>query len=136
MEQNIQNTSTNDENIKILLNSKNAPNAVVLTIAGDKMKELGLDLPVLEGWGYTSTGSPFCAGAVFNHNICEQLSMRIERILTASIVNSEQRKAVMDLIEQSIYGVYNDETSRIRYHLTNYTPEEASGDNGIIIERL
>lgn len=137
MEQNNQNTSTKDQ-LQILIESENAPFNAIITIAGDKLKELGISTPTVTGWSYNDGATmPHYARPVLDYRFCDSVQKEIEQILTASMVNNEQRKAVLNLISGAFNQSRGDYTSRVEYQMFNHEkPSSAQGLGGIIIEQF
>lgn len=107
----------------------------VLTISEDKLEELGLLNYHVCGVTWTSEGHPISYG-IFNEVETRTILTRIDTVLNASIVNSDQRKAVKNLIEDIIRDRQYDITSWTSRRISQVTNETegSSGHGGIIID--
>lgn len=137
MEQNTQNNSTKNDKIQILITSDQAPIFTLLTISETKLKELGITEPKIEGVYVHSEHKPSAPQYVWNYNAEKNLTEQINQILDASIVNSEQRRAVKALIIQAIRQQEASFTNNIHYNIKYIQdkPTNAQGFDGVMIEQ-
>ena len=102
MDKNNQNKSPKGEYLQLLLEPTGTlAHSTVLTLAEDKLKELGLHDHHIVGVTWTYSESPISYG-IFNEDQTQTMISQIKTILSASIVNTEQRNAVLHLIEEAI----------------------------------
>lgn len=103
MEENIQNNSNNEDYLQLtLLPVGTLVSSSVLTIGQEKLKKLGLTNHVISGVTWTNSGNPISCG-LFTIDRGNYILNKIKTILNAAIVNAEQRKAVMDLIDHVVW---------------------------------
>lgn len=103
MEQNNQNTSNNEDYLQLtLLPIGTLESSSVLTIGQEKLEKLGLTNHVISGVTWTHSGNPISCG-LFTIDRGNYILNKIKTILNAAIVNAEQRKAVIELIDRVIW---------------------------------
>lgn len=132
MDKNTQNKSPKGEYLQILLEPIGTlAESTVLTLNEDKLKELGLENHLISGVTWTYNESPISYG-IFNEDQSQTMISQIKTILSASIVNAEQRKAVEQLIEEVIRCRQFDlaRWALNRTHEVYANAESKSNDNG------
>ena len=135
MDKNNQNKSPKGEYLQILLEPIGSlSHSTVLTLTEDKLKALGIQDHLIAGVTWTHNESPVSYG-IFTRDETNLMVNQIKTILSASIVNAEQRKAVEFLID----AVIRDRqfaTANWAFRRTNEVynnAEEASGDAGLLL---
>lgn len=135
MDKNNQNKSSKGEYLQILLEPTGTlSHSTVLTLNEDKLKELGIFNHHVVGVTWTSEGYPISYGILTGDETSFMIN-QIKTILSASIVNAEQRKAVEYLIDKVIRG-RQFEMANFTYRKTTEVvqdSESASNSNGLEI---
>ncbi len=135
MDENNQNKSPNENYLQILLEPIGTlSDSKVLTISEKKLEDLGLKNYVVAGVTWTSDKNPVSYG-IFNYDQQQTIIGQIKTILSAAIVNNEQRKAVERLIED-IIRERQFRTAEWVFHRTKAvydSPEKQAGDNGYLL---
>lgn len=132
MDENNQNKSHNENYLQILLEPIGTlASSTVLTISEKKLEDLGLKNHLVAGVTWTTDGHPISYG-IFNYDQQQTMINQIKTILSAAIVNNEQRKAVEQLIEDVIRdrGMSLSQWAFKRTQEVYNTPENQSEDNG------
>ena len=135
MDQNNQNKSPNENDLQILLEPiGNLSDSKVLTIPEEKLVSLGVKNYVVAGVTWTSDGHPISYGT-FSSDESTLFIKQIKTILSAAIVNPEQRKAVETLIEDTIRGRQFEMTRWVlrRTNEVYNSSEKQTGDNGYLL---
>ena len=138
MEQNTQNTSTKNDRIQILISSAKSPFYTLLTVNQKTLELFGISCPSVEGVYVYSKDRPSAPQLVWDRCFRKNLEHRIEMILSASIVNNEQKKAISGLISQAITQMEDDASSTLYHNMKDIESEskDISSVDGITIEQL
>ena len=135
MDKNNQNKSPNENYLRILLEPIGTlSDSKVLTIPEEKLSSLGIKNHVVAGVTWTSDGHPISYGT-FSSDESSLLINQIKTILSAAIVNTEQRKAVEALIEDVIRSRQFEMTRWVhrRTEEVYNSSEKQAGDNGYLL---
>lgn len=103
MDENNQNKSSKENYLQLLLEPVGSlTHSCVLTIDGDTLEQLGITNHLVSGVQFKYDGQVFNR-KTFTDDDMRFILAKIKTVLNAAIVNSDQRNAVQDLIQQIVW---------------------------------